>query len=99
MPADGWRLRPGLAGARAGRWRLVAAVPGPVGRAGLDGRCLAVEAGDDEAGLNLLTVLRLHPSGVLEAGHTLRNLGMRPTWSSGWPPPCRCRPGRSSCST
>ena len=65
----------GPAGRRPGGRRLVAAVPGPVGRAGLDGRYLAVEAGDDEAGLDLLTVLRLHPSGVLEAGHTLRNLG------------------------
>ena len=42
------------------------------------GAALAVEAGDDEAGLDLLTVLRLHPSGVLEAGHTLRNLGDAP---------------------
>ena len=43
-----------------------------------DGSCLAVEASDDEAGLALATVLRLHPSGVLEAGHTLRNLGDAP---------------------
>jgi alpha-galactosidase len=78
MPADGWRLRPGLAGARAdgGGWSprfLVRSV-----ELASDGRRLAVEAGDDEAGLNLLTVVRLHPSGVLEAGHTLRNLGDAP---------------------
>ena len=78
MPADGWRLRPGLAGARAdgGGWspRFL------VGSLDLaeDGSCLAVEASDDEAGLALATVLRLHPSGVLEAGHTLRNLGDAP---------------------
>jgi alpha-galactosidase len=78
MPADGWRLRPGLAGARAdgGGWSprfLVRSV-----ELASDRRRLAVEAGDDEAGLNLLTVVRLHPSGVLEAGHTLRNLGDAP---------------------
>jgi len=78
MPADGWRLRPGLAGARAvgGGWSprfLVRSV-----ELASDGRRLTVEAGADEAGLNLLTVLRLHPSGVLEAGHTLRNLGDAP---------------------
>jgi alpha-galactosidase len=75
MPADGWRLRPGLAGARAdgGGWSprfLVRSLD-----LTSDGRCLAVEAGDDEAGLTLLTMLRLHPSGVLEAGHTLSNQG------------------------
>jgi alpha-galactosidase len=37
-----------------------------------------VEAADEEAGLALVTRLRLHPSGVLEAGHTLRNLGDTP---------------------
>ena len=78
MPADGWRLRPGLAGAWAdgGGWSprfLVGSVD-----LAEDGSCLAVEASDDEAGLALATVLRLHPSGVLEAGHTLRNLGDAP---------------------
>ena len=64
-----------------------------------DGSCLAVEASDDEAGLALATVLRLHPSGVLEAGHTLRNLGDAPYWCRSWRSACPCRPGRSSCST
>jgi alpha-galactosidase len=74
MPADGWRLRPGLAGARAdgGGWSprfLVRSV-----EAAEDGTAAVVEAADEEAGLALVTRLRLHPSGVLETGHTLRNL-------------------------
>jgi alpha-galactosidase len=78
MPADGWRLRPGLAGARAdgGGWSprfLVRSL-----QAAEDGTAAVVEAADEEAGLALVTRLRLHPSGVLEAGHTLRNLGDEP---------------------
>jgi alpha-galactosidase len=78
MPADGWRLRPGLAGARAdgGGWSprfLVRSV-----EAAEDGTAAVVEAADEEAGLALVTRLRLHPSGVLETGHTLRNLGDAP---------------------
>jgi alpha-galactosidase len=78
MPADGWRLRPGLSGARpdGGGWSprfLVRSVELAEG-----GGCAVVEAGDDEAGLALRTELRLHPSGVLEVGHTLRNLGEGP---------------------
>jgi alpha-galactosidase len=78
MPADGWRLRPGLAGARAdgGGWSpqfLVRSL-----EAAEDGTAVVVEAADEEAGLALVTRLRLHPSGVLETGHTLRNLGDAP---------------------
>jgi alpha-galactosidase len=78
MPADGWRLRPGLAGARpgGGGWspRFLVRSAGP----GEDEACAVVEAEDPEAGLELVTRLRLHPSGVLEVGHTLRNLGDGP---------------------
>ena len=78
MPADGWRLRPGLAGARpdGGGWSprfLVRSVELDADRAGA-----VVEADDPEAELALVTRLRLHPSGVLEVGHTLRNLGQGP---------------------
>jgi alpha-galactosidase len=75
MPADGWRLRPGLSGARAdgGGWSprfLVRSL-----EVAEDGTAAVVEAADEEAGLALVTRLRLHPSGVLETGHTLHNLG------------------------
>jgi alpha-galactosidase len=78
MPADGWRLRPGLSGARpdGGGWSprfLVRAL-----EVEEDGAGAVVEAADEDAGLGLLTRLRLHPSGVLETTHTLRNLGDRP---------------------
>jgi alpha-galactosidase len=78
MPADGWRLRPGLAGARAdgGGWSprfLVRSV-----RVTGDGTAAVVEADDTEARLALVTRLRLHPSGVLETGHVLRNDGDAP---------------------
>jgi alpha-galactosidase len=78
MPADGWRLRPGLAGARpdGGGWSprfLVRSL-----ETDAEGTCAVVEAADDEAGLALVTRLRLHPSGVLEATHTLRNEGDAP---------------------
>jgi alpha-galactosidase len=78
MPVDGWRLRPGLAGARpdGGGWSprfLVRSL-----EVTEDGTAAVVEAADDEAGLALVTRVRLHPSGVLETGHTLRNLGDAP---------------------
>jgi alpha-galactosidase len=78
MPADGWRLRPGLAGARAdgGGWSprfLVRSV-----EVAEDRTCAVVEADDAEAGLGLAIRLRLHPSGILETGSTLRNLGQTP---------------------
>ena len=78
MPADGWRLRPGLAGARpdGSGWspRFLVRSVEVTG----DGTCAEVAATDPDAGLDLVTRLRLHPSGVLEAGHTLRNLGDGP---------------------
>jgi alpha-galactosidase len=78
MPADGWRLRPGLAGARpdGGGWSprfLVASV-----ELAQDRTCAVVASEDPEAALELVTRLRLHPSGVLEVGHTLHNLGAGP---------------------
>ncbi|HEV2872135.1 MAG TPA: glycoside hydrolase family 36 N-terminal domain-containing protein, partial [Actinomycetota bacterium] len=78
MPADGWRLRPGLAGARpdGGGWSprfLVRSV-----ELGEGGTCAVVSAEDPEAALELVTRLELHPSGVLEVGHRLRNLGDGP---------------------
>ncbi|HEX3211417.1 MAG TPA: alpha-galactosidase, partial [Actinomycetota bacterium] len=78
MPADGWRLRPGLAGARpdGGGWSprfLVRSV-----ELGEDGTRAVVAAEDPEAALELVTRLELHPSGVLEVGHRLRNLGDGP---------------------
>ena len=78
MPADGWRLRPGLAGARqdGGGWspRFLVRSLGVDG----DGTCAEVEADDPEAGLGLTVRLLLHPSGVLELGSTVRNLGEEP---------------------
>jgi alpha-galactosidase len=78
MPADGWRLRPGLSGARpdGGGWSPRFCVRS-LEVAG-DRTAALVEATDDEAGLTLVTRLRLHPSGVLETDHTLRNLGEGP---------------------
>ena len=78
MPADGWRLRPGLSGARpdGGGWSprfLVRSL-----ELAADGTCAVVEAADEEAGLGLVTLLRLHPGGTLETTHTLRNLGGQP---------------------
>jgi alpha-galactosidase len=78
MPADGWRLRPGLSGARpdGGGWSprfLVRSL-----EVAEDQTAAVVKAADNEAGLALVTRLRLHPSGVLETGHTLRNLGEGP---------------------
>jgi alpha-galactosidase len=78
VPADGWRLRPGLAGARpdGGGWSprfLVRSVGVDTG-----GTRAEVEADDPEAALGLTVTLRLHPSGVLELGSTIRNLGEEP---------------------
>jgi alpha-galactosidase len=78
LPADGWRLRPGLSGARPdgggwSPWFQVRSV-----EVAADQAAAVVEADDPEAGLALVTRLRLHPSGVLEIGHTLRNLGDGP---------------------
>ncbi len=78
MPADGWRLRPGLAGARPdGADWSPRFVVGSVQVDGDHGR-VVVEAADADAGLALVTSLALHPSGVLELGHRLGNLGRAP---------------------
>jgi alpha-galactosidase len=76
MPVDGWRLRPGLAGARpdGGGWSprfLVASIDAGPAR-------LAVAAEDPEAGLALAADLVLHPSGVLELRQRLANTGGTP---------------------
>jgi alpha-galactosidase len=99
VPADGWRLRPGLAGARpdGGGWSprfLVRSVGVDTG-----GTRAEVEADDPEAALGLTVTLRLHPSGVLSSARPSGTWGRSRTWSGSWPPPCPCRPGRSSCST
>jgi alpha-galactosidase len=65
MPADGWRLRPGLSGARpdGGGWSprfLVRSL-----EVADDQTAAVVEAADDQAGLAVAIRLRLHPSGVL----------------------------------
>jgi alpha-galactosidase len=75
MPVDGWRLRPGLSGARpdGSDWSarfLVRSIEASDDQAGV-----VVEAADPEAGLALTTTLRLHPAGVLEARHHLGNQG------------------------
>jgi alpha-galactosidase len=78
MPADGWRLRPGLSGARpdGSGWspRFLVRSLEVTG----DGSCAEVEAADDDAGLALTVLLRLHPSGVLEETLTVRNQGDAP---------------------
>jgi alpha-galactosidase len=78
MPADGWRLRPGLAGARpdGGGWSPRFRVSSV--ELAEDGTCAVVTSEDPEAALELVTRLWLHPSGVLEVGHRLRNLGPGP---------------------
>lgn len=73
MPVDGWRLRPGLRGARVDgtdwspylRIRSLAATDTAV----------EITAGDEKAGLGVTCSLRLHPSGVLEIRQALRNEG------------------------
>jgi alpha-galactosidase len=73
MPADGWRLRPGLVGARADgsdwspRFLVTALEAGPAR--------LELEAADPDAGLGLAVSLVLHPSGVLELRQRLVNTG------------------------
>ncbi len=79
MPADGWRLRPGLRGARADgtAWSplftvrtVESRVDGPAG-----GGWLLVTAADDAAALRLQTRLTLHAGGILEVEQSLRNDG------------------------
>jgi alpha-galactosidase len=78
MPVDGWRLRPGLSGARPDGGGFTPRFLVTSLEVTEDTTAAVVEAADDEAGLALVTRLRLHPSGVLETGHTLRNLGEGP---------------------
>jgi alpha-galactosidase len=82
MPVDGWRLRPGLRGARADgtAWSpmfTVGAVDTEMG--GLQeegcGGWVLVTATDERAALALQIRLTLHPSGVLELQQSLRNDG------------------------
>jgi alpha-galactosidase len=78
MPVDGWRLRPGLSGARPDGtdWSprfCVRSIELSDDQAGVE-----LEAADPEAGLTLAIMLRLHPSGVLELRHRLRNDGAAP---------------------
>jgi len=86
MPVDGWRLRPGLRGARADgtAWSPLFAVTGieskvddvaeEVANGGGEGWVL-VNASDEQAALRLQTRLTLHPSGVLEVAQSLHNDG------------------------
>jgi len=77
MPVDGWRLRPGLRGARSdGRdWSPCFLVTETV----LDEPySVRFEAADEQSALRLAITLRLHPSGVLEANHVLTNAGTGP---------------------
>jgi alpha-galactosidase len=79
MPVDGWRLRPGLRGARAdgSAWSPLFTVRGV--QSGVDdesgGGWVLVNAADELAALRLQTRLTLHPSGVLEVEQSLRNDG------------------------
>jgi len=79
MPVDGWRLRPGLRGARADgtAWSplfTVRGVESDVDQQGGGGWVL-VNSVDERAQLGLQTRLTLHPSGVLEVAQSLRNEG------------------------
>ena len=83
MPADGWRLRPGLRGARADgtAWSplfTVRSVESEVDgheNEGSRGGWVLVNAADQQAALRWQTLLTLHPSGVLEVEQSLHNDG------------------------
>jgi alpha-galactosidase len=82
MPVDGWRLRPGLRGARADgtAWSplfTVGAVDTDVGDLEEESRggWVLVTAADERAALRLQIRLTLHRSGVLELQQSLRNDG------------------------
>ena len=79
MPVDGWRLRPGLRGARADgtAWSPLFTV-GDIDSAvdaSSEGGWVLVDAADGQAALRLQTRLTLHPSGVLEVEQSLQNDG------------------------
>jgi alpha-galactosidase len=82
MPVDGWRLRPGLRGARADgtAWSplfTVGAVDTDVGDLEEESRggWVLVTASDERTALRLQIRLTLHRSGVLELQQSLRNDG------------------------
>ena len=79
MPVDGWRLRPGLRGARADgtAWSPLFTVRGVESDVDLPGGggWVLVSSVDEQADLRLQTRLSLHPSGVLEVAQSLRNAG------------------------
>lgn len=79
MPVDGWRLRPGLRGARADgtSWSPMFTVRNVESHvdAGSGGGWALVDAADEQAALRLQIRLTLHPSGVLEVEQSLRNDG------------------------
>lgn len=82
MPVDGWRLRPGLRGARADgtAWSPRFTISGVDGvQSHLDeqsgGGWLLVKAADEQSALRLKIRLTLHPSGVIEVEQWLRNDG------------------------
>jgi len=79
MAVDGWRLRPGLRGARADgtAWSplfTVRSVESDVDEEN-GGGWLLVNSEDGQAALRLQTRLTLHPSGVLEVEQSLTNDG------------------------
>jgi alpha-galactosidase len=77
--ADGWRLRPGLRGARADGtdWSPRFARVDLTLEYGPDGSAagIVVTGADVAAGLTVTISLRLHPSGVLEIRQALTNAG------------------------
>ncbi len=79
MPVDGWRLRPGLRGARADgtAWSPMFAVRSVESHVDEEhgGGWLLVGAEDGRAELRLQILLTLHPSGVLEVEQSLHNVG------------------------
>jgi alpha-galactosidase len=82
MPVDGWRLRPGLRGARADgtAWSPLFTLTGVTSEADDIPDCggggwVLVDASAERAALRLQTRLTLHPGGVLEVEQSLRNDG------------------------
>jgi alpha-galactosidase len=79
MPVDGWRLRPGLRGARADgtAWSPLFTVRGVESQIDEErgGGWVLAKATDDQIALRLQIRLTLHPSGVLEVEQSLLNDG------------------------
>jgi alpha-galactosidase len=78
LPVDGWRLRPGLSGARpdGGAFSPCFAVES-FGRDG-SAETASLTASDAAAGLRVEVTWRLHPGGVLEVRQALTNTGDSP---------------------